>query len=365
MRGAYNNPPPSPSVKMKLASFLSLFATLTAFQSTLAVPAGYNSAIRAANKDSSPGSSIQRILEQRRLQGETICTRTDFLGNVTTSCEEASGIQSSCTVTPDGTCEYSALDLSVFEELLANVTDLINVTDLTNVTNSTDDGVSEGDPSFDGIFGALLLLLLGLASSGDCTCTDSTPDCNMTSLADYSFNACTADPKYSNSCVMEQGTVCCDIDDAQGEMKCCRSQTGTVVEYECDAGSDTGKIILANSSCVATYNGQTCTCDYCASDADDLPVTAYDCTEFGGSKRTCPDFGNEESALGLLGAVMGGSLDAALLYEIVDPRKGSGDSNNGGSGDSNNGGSGASNGGFVLSVAAFAISSIVTVGLLF
>eukprot|EP00980_Cylindrotheca_fusiformis_P002442 scaffold582_cov73-Cylindrotheca_fusiformis.AAC.2 len=327
---------------MKIASFLSLLATFTAFQSTVAAPAGYNSPIRAANKDTSHGSSIQHILEQRRLQGETICTRTTLLGNITTNCEEASGIQSTCAVSSDGTCSYLALDLSVLEELLANITDL------TNVTNSTDGGVSEGDLSFEEIFAVLFILLLGIVFSGACECTDSTPDCSMTNLTDYSFNACKADPNYSYTCTMEQGSVCCDIDDAEGEMKCCRSESDTGVEYECDAGSNTGKMTLTNSSCVAAYNGQTCTCDYCSSDGDDLLIAAYDCTEFGGSKRTCPDLENAESALGILDALFSGDIGAALMYEIVDPRNGSG----------------ASNGGFMLSLAAFVISSLVAVGLL-
>eukprot|EP00980_Cylindrotheca_fusiformis_P005282 scaffold1133_cov84-Cylindrotheca_fusiformis.AAC.6 len=373
---------------MKIASFiLALLPTFTAFhQSTAAAaPAGYNSPIRAANiKDTTShdggggGSSIHILEQQRHLQeeGETIiCTRSNFLGNITTSCEEAaSGIQSSCAVTPDGTCSYYVLDLSVLDELLANITDFL----ATNVTNSTDaaGGVSspEGDPSsVEEIFAALFLIFLGLTDSGECKCTDSTPDCSMvTNLpTDYSFNACKADPKYSYTCTImeqEEGSLfCCDIDDAQGKMKCCKSETDTGFEYECDAGSNTGKITLSNSSCVATYNGETCTtCDYCFPDDASAPlIAAYDCTEFGGSKRTCPDLKGKEYALGILDAVNIGGIGSALLDEIVDPRNdGSGDStnNNGGSEDSGNGGSGASNGGFVLSVAAsFAISLIVQV----
>eukprot|EP00980_Cylindrotheca_fusiformis_P025653 scaffold14336_cov46-Cylindrotheca_fusiformis.AAC.2 len=166
---------------MKIASFiLAPLATFTVFhQSTAAAaPAGYNSPIRAANiKDTTShdggggGSSIQHILEQeqRHLQeeeGETIiCTRSNFLGNITTTCEEASsGIQSSCAVTPDGTCSYYVLDLSVLDELLANITNFL----ATNVTNSTDAGgvSSEGDPSsVEEIFAALFLIFLGLTNS--------------------------------------------------------------------------------------------------------------------------------------------------------------------------------------------------------
>eukprot|EP00980_Cylindrotheca_fusiformis_P009574 scaffold2115_cov97-Cylindrotheca_fusiformis.AAC.3 len=209
-----------------------------------AAPAGYNSPIRAANKDTTShgdgGSSIHILEQQRHLQeGETIiCTRSNFLGNITTSCEEAaSGIQSSCAVTPDGTCSYYVLDLSVLDELLANITDFL----ATNVTNSADAGggvSSEGDPSsVEEIFAALFLIFLGLTDSGECKCTDSTPDCSMTNLpTDYSFNACKADPKYSYTCtIMEQegSLFCCDIDDAQGKMKCCKSETDTGFEYEC------------------------------------------------------------------------------------------------------------------------------------
>eukprot|EP00980_Cylindrotheca_fusiformis_P024414 scaffold11882_cov123-Cylindrotheca_fusiformis.AAC.2 len=190
---------------MKTASFLSLFTALTAFQSTVAAPAGYNFPIRAAKKHTSPGSRIQHILEQRRLQGETICTRTNLLGTITTTCEEASDVQSTCTVTTDGTCSYEAHNLSVFEDLISNYSDLF--TDF-NVTLDSTDVFEGGDPTGNEVFDEFVSVFADVRRSGICECADSTPDCSMTNLADYSFNACTADQKYSYTCSVEQGNSC-------------------------------------------------------------------------------------------------------------------------------------------------------------
>eukprot|EP00980_Cylindrotheca_fusiformis_P005280 scaffold1133_cov84-Cylindrotheca_fusiformis.AAC.4 len=191
--------------------------------------------------------------------------------------------------------------------------------------------------------------LVGYIVSSACNCIDSTPDCSMVAnLTDYNFNACDAEPKYSRTCREEEGSVCCEIVDEKGEMKCCQSETETAIEYECVAGSDTGKITLSNSSCTATHNGESCTCEYCiAPDGNTTGIAAYDCTEFGGSKRVCPDMQSEEFMALTLLLSLGGVLELPLRYEMVDPRTRNAASN-----------------GFVLTV-AFAISSLGAVGLLF
>eukprot|EP00980_Cylindrotheca_fusiformis_P005278 scaffold1133_cov84-Cylindrotheca_fusiformis.AAC.2 len=313
---------------MSTHSLLSLFANLTAFQ---LIPAGYKAPIAVENT-----SPIQRILEQRRLQAGVTCTRTSFLGNVTTICEEASGIQSSCTMTPEDTCSYVALDTE-FEVMATHI--FCN-------TNSTFGAVSADDCfSFQEAFSILGVLVQSYVDRSTCGCTDSTPDCSMVAnLTDYSFNACAAEPKFSRTCQETKGMVCCDVVDEKGEMKCCRSETETATKYECVAGSDTGKITLSNSSCVATHNGQSCPCEYCTTlDADGTTtVVAYDCTEVNGTKRTCRDVENKEFSLAVLGTVLGAMLDVSLQYEIVDPRISYYSASNG----------------FALTV-AFAISSIL------
>eukprot|EP00980_Cylindrotheca_fusiformis_P005281 scaffold1133_cov84-Cylindrotheca_fusiformis.AAC.5 len=312
------------------SSLSSLFATLAAFQTAaVATPAGCKSPTmkNAAKNKNAP---IQRIISKsfeprrRRLQGETVCTQTNFLGNVTTACEEASGIQSSCTVTPDGRCLYVALEFRRIEALMAFIF---------NRTNSPAESYEES--FYDGIFVPLLFFL----DSQVCQCADSTPDCSVLNLTGYSFNACAVDePEYSNTCghQQEQGrSFCCDINDAKGGMKCCRSETEeTALEYECVAGSDTGKVVLSDSSCAAFHNGQSCSsCEYCIGKNAAVPIVAYDCTEFGGTKRTCPDLEKEEFAKSLLGDLLDGNMNATLdedisiswLKVLVDPRTGGSD----------------------------------------
>eukprot|EP00980_Cylindrotheca_fusiformis_P004631 scaffold991_cov128-Cylindrotheca_fusiformis.AAC.3 len=291
---------------MIIASLVSLFAILASCQSALAGPAGTESRFGAK----------ERLL----LQEEADCFQTDYFGNITTTCKEASGIESTCTVFPDGTCTYRAVNLNEFEEQLASF--------MLTIDSHTTDG-----ETFLAIFG---FMMVNFYRQGLCDCENSTPDCSLANLADYSFNACTAsEPKLSYSCGpgdTGEGAECCNVDNARGEreMKCCSTpgeNPAIDATLECIAGSNTGKVITSNSTCVATFNGDPCTCELCETGnrTQTQTIVGYDCTAVGGSQRTCPDIDDEYFWSALLEDVIGyGQVSGAYSFLAVDPRKGSG-----------------------------------------
>jgi hypothetical protein len=324
---------------MILATALSLLVAVTIYPSVAsaaAMGAVYDSPIA---KKMSP---IQRVLEERRLNGDASCTRTT-LGNITTTCEESSGYTSTCNVFPDGTCSYTAVDLNGLEDFLEAFT--ANMTDA-GAMNMT--GTDEED-----VIGGLILLIFFYIIAGTCECIDSTPDCSMTNITDYDFNACTAEAHYTYTCELSECgcEICCDIVDSKGEMDCCRSETEDSIGYECNAGSDTSMVTITQTGCTATHNGESCTCEYCDVGEDmDLIFVGYDCSSSGGSTRACPDPDNEDDILPIVDLLFGSPIERAVSYELVDPRSESTDTTS------------ASNG----MVATFAMTvTTLVVGLLF
>jgi hypothetical protein len=295
---------------MILATALSLLLAVTTYPYAAAMGAVYDSPIV---KKMSP---IQRVLEQRRLDGDASCTRTT-LGNITTICEESSGITSSCNVYPDSTCSYAAVDLNGLEDFLEAFG--------SNMTNMTIDGGAGNVTATDeeDALGGLILVMFFYILAGSCECADSIPDCSMTNIADYQFNACTADAEYTYTCELSEsdGEICCDIVDSKGEMNCCRSETEASIEYECTAGSDSSMVAITETSCTATYNGESCTCEYCNVGEDiELLFVGYDCSAHGGQTRACPDPENEDDLLPILDLLFGSPIERSVNSEIVDPR---------------------------------------------
>eukprot|EP00980_Cylindrotheca_fusiformis_P010777 scaffold2441_cov105-Cylindrotheca_fusiformis.AAC.3 len=335
---------------MIIASFfLSLFATLTACQSgAMAASGGGDNSPIIGKETTSP---IQRFLEQRRLQQEANCTRTDYLGQISTVCTQPSGIESSCTVSTDGNCSYYAVNVNDFEQAMAS---------LSNSTTSTSGVGSDGNVTYDEIYDDLFYGIVAyLSSESLCDCADATPNCTMTNLTNYTFNACAAEPEYNYNCKIddvEDGASCCDVVDAQGKMRFCQSQTDTILDTECYAGSNTGTMILSNSTCEAAFNGKKCSCDFCYSGSLASPIVSYDCTSVGGSKRDCPVLDREEDQFGIMNSLLAGNIPSFVKYIIVDPRV---ESDSGSEGTD----SGVSNGG-IISTVAFAISSLVAAALL-
>jgi hypothetical protein len=303
---------------MILATALSLLLAVTTYPSLAsasAMGAVYDSPIV---KKMSP---IQRVLEQRRLE-KASCTRT-ILGNTTTICEEESGFVSTCTVYPDGTCDYTALDMDGLETLLVALSDNMTDTD-SGAGGVADNGTTDGDELSD-VDTLLLVALFYIIGSESCTCADSTPDCSMTNITDYTFNACTADAKKSTyTCEISEAsedTVCCDVVDSKGEMECCLSESEASVEYECTAGSDSSKVTITEESCTATHNGESCSCEYCDLGSDiDLLFVAYDCSAVGGSKRKCPGTTDEDDIAYVLDMAFGSPVERSILAQVVDPR---------------------------------------------
>jgi hypothetical protein len=213
---------------MILATALSLLLAVTtypSFASASAMGAVYDSPIV---KKMSP---IQRVLEQRRLHGSS-CTRTIF-GNTTTTCKEDGSIVSFCNVYPDGHCSYTAVDVNGLEALLESLGDNMTIDGgagnaTANVT--TEEDILEGLDDFDAL---ILIVAFYIAGTGSCSCADSTPDCSMTNITEYHFNACTVDVDSSYTCELSESDdkICCDVVDSKGEMECCRSETEASIEY--------------------------------------------------------------------------------------------------------------------------------------